>query len=70
VYNNAGWIYPAECARLATKSICHLNFTINAAQAMMKAPIDKMYTHKGSFPAGTIRRDSDLFWDGLFGGAE
>ena len=37
----------------------------------MKAPIDKMYTHKGSFPAGTGGlRVSDFFTACFSGGAE
>jgi hypothetical protein len=36
----------------------------------MKAQIEMMYTHKGSFPAGTIRRVSDFFAAGFSGAAE
>jgi len=35
---------------------------------MMKAPIDKIYTHNGNFPAGTSGRVS-VFWAGGFSGA-
>jgi hypothetical protein len=39
----------------------YLNLNINIAQAAIKAPIDKMYTHNGSLPMGIIRRFPDFF---------
>jgi len=48
----------------------HRNLNINIAQAMIKAPIERMYTHKGSFPAGTGGSVSVFFSAGFPGGAE
>jgi len=48
----------------------HRSLNINIAQAMIKAPIERMYTHKGSFPAGTSGRPVVFFAADFPGGAE
>jgi hypothetical protein len=48
----------------------YLSFMNNIAHAAMKAPIDNMYTHNGSLPAGTGGGVSDFFLVGFPCGAE